>query len=87
MRLATIRTDSGTRCVRVDDESAVETGHPDVGALLADPDWRSIAATASGPQHDVDALDHAPLVIAPEKVICVGLNYLDHIAETGRPRP
>ncbi len=87
MRLATIRLDDTTTCVRVDDDAAVETGHTDVGALLADPDWRSVAAAADGPRHQPDTLDHAPLVVAPEKVICVGLNYLDHIAETGRERP
>lgn len=87
MRLATIRTASGTRCVRVDDDQVVETGHPDVGELLRDPAWRTMAADADGPQHVLDDLDYAPLVTNPEKVICVGLNYLDHIAETGRARP
>lgn len=87
MRLATIRTAAGTRCVRVEDDGAVETGHPDVGALLTDPDWRSVAADADGHRHGSGGLDYAPLVPHPEKVICVGLNYLDHIAETGRPRP
>ena len=89
MRLATIRTESGTRCVRVDeaDGVAVETGHTDVGALLAEPGWRSSAAGRDDRRHDLAGLDYAPLVPHPEKVICVGLNYLDHIAETGRPRP
>lgn len=87
MRLATIRTAAGTACVRVDGDAAVDTGHADVGALLANPDWRAIAARADGPRHDLGHLDHAPLVPRPEKVICVGLNYLDHIAETGRERP
>ena len=87
MRLATVRTGSATRCVRVDDGAAVETGHSDVGALLTDPSWRAMAAEADGARHELDGLDYAPLVTAPEKVMCVGLNYLDHIAETGRPRP
>lgn len=87
MRLATIRTAAGTRAVRVDDDAAVETGHADVGELLADPRWLSSAEHADGDRHDLDALDHAPLLPAPDKIICVGLNYLDHIAETGRPRP
>lgn len=88
MRLATIRTGpTTTTCVRVDDDIAVETGHRDVRALLDESDWRSIAAAADGPRHELADLDHAPLVPNPEKVICVGLNYLDHIAETGRARP
>ena len=40
-----------------------------------------------GPRHAVDSLDFATLVTWPEKTICVGLNYLDHIAETGRTPP
>ena len=87
MRLATIRTGDGHACVRVDDDAAVETGHVDVGVLLAEPDWRELAAAADGARHDVGSLDYATLIPHPEKVICVGLNYLDHIAETGRDRP
>jgi acylpyruvate hydrolase len=87
MRLATIRTPDGNRAVSIDDDVAFETGHRCVGQLLADPDWRHLAATADGPHHPADALEYAPLVPHPEKVICVGLNYLDHIVETGRPKP
>jgi acylpyruvate hydrolase len=87
MRLATIRTPDGTRAVRVDDDGAVETGHPDVGALLRDGDWRRSARDAAGRRHEIGGLDYAPPVTHPDKIICVGLNYLDHIAETGRARP
>lgn len=89
MRLATIRHEDDTCCVRIDeaDGVAIETGHPDVGALLQDPVWRSTAAHADGARHDVAHLDYATLLTSPEKVICIGLNYLDHIAETGRTPP
>ncbi|MGH3565417.1 MAG: fumarylacetoacetate hydrolase family protein [Pseudonocardia sp.] len=84
MRLATIRTATGTRAVRVDAAAAVETGDADVRALLERPGWAEQAAAAAGPVHSVDSLDYAPLVTAPEKIICVGLNYRDHIAESGK---
>ena len=87
MRLATIRTRAGVRAVRVDADHAVETGHADVGSLLADPDWRAVAAAAAGPVHDVAALDLAPVVPAPSKIVCVGLNYRTHILEMGRDLP
>lgn len=87
LRLATIRTSAGTRCVRIDSDTAVETGHRDVGELLASPVWRESAATAAGLIHSLDALDYATLVSRPEKVICVGLNYRDHIAEMGNDLP
>ncbi|MDT7563877.1 MAG: hypothetical protein QOG76_2501, partial [Pseudonocardiales bacterium] len=34
MRLATLRTPNGTRAVRVEGDTAIELGAPDVGALL-----------------------------------------------------
>jgi acylpyruvate hydrolase len=87
MRLATIRTAAGTRAVRLDGRQAVETGDADVRALLDRPDWRAHATAAAGPVHDVDGLDYAPLVPAPEKILCVGQNYADHIAEMGHEPP
>ena len=87
MRLATIRTATGTRAVRVDETQAVETGDADVRALLERTDWAAHAAAAAGPVHAVDGLDYAPLVPAPEKILCVGQNYRDHIAEMGNEPP
>ena len=49
MRLATIRTATGTRAVRIDPTQAVETGDADVRALLDRPDWAAHAAAAAGP--------------------------------------
>jgi acylpyruvate hydrolase len=88
MRLATIRTAAGTRAVRIDSGGqAVETGDADVRALLERPDWPTHAAAVAGPVHAVDGLDYAPLVPAPEKILCVGQNYRDHIAEMGNEPP
>ncbi|HZI96763.1 MAG TPA: fumarylacetoacetate hydrolase family protein [Actinomycetales bacterium] len=87
MRLATIRTAGGTRAVRVDADGAVELGHDDLGDLLRLPHWRTEAAQAAGPRHDLAGLDYAPPVPRPEKVFCVGLNYRQHILEMGRELP
>ncbi|MGQ0575026.1 MAG: fumarylacetoacetate hydrolase family protein [Pseudonocardia sp.] len=87
MKLATVRTDRGTRAVRVDDDGAVDLGHADVRAVLQRPDWRAEAAAATGEPVALEGLDYAPLVPAPEKIICVGLNYRDHIVEMGRELP
>jgi acylpyruvate hydrolase len=87
MRLATIRTDGGTRAVRVDGLSATDVGFSDVGALLSEPDWHARAASATGTQRDGRDLDYAPLVPWPEKIVCVGLNYRSHILEMGRDLP
>ncbi|MCX5243313.1 fumarylacetoacetate hydrolase family protein [Streptomyces prunicolor] len=87
MKLATIRTASGTAAVRVDEDAAVELGAVDLGAFLARPDWRNAARTADGPRHEPAGLDYAPLVPNPEKIFCVGLNYRTHILEMGRELP
>ncbi|MGW2559697.1 fumarylacetoacetate hydrolase family protein [Streptomyces sp. NPDC001514] len=87
MKLATIRTAGATAAVRIDGDTAVETGHRDLGALLADPDWKRLAAAAAGTAHAVGSLDYAPVVPRPGKIICVGLNYRNHILEMGRELP
>ena len=46
MKLATLRTDDGTRVVVLDWESLVDLGDPDLGAFLARPDWAQRAAVA-----------------------------------------
>lgn len=91
MKLATIRTAAGTRAVRIDGDvdggTAVETGDADLRALLEQPGWAERAAAADGPTHAVADLDYAPLVPSPEKIICVGLNYRDHVREMGHEMP
>lgn len=87
MRLATIRTADGTRAVRVDNDVATEIDAPDVGALLADAGWARRAAAANGATHAVGSLEFAPVVPRPSKIVCVGLNYRNHILEMGRDLP
>jgi acylpyruvate hydrolase len=73
--------------VRVDGDRLIEIGCPDVGALLAMPDWQQRAESASGTAHDAAGADFAPLVLNPGKIVCVGLNYRHHILEMGREIP
>ncbi len=87
MKLATVRTASGTAAVRLEEDGAVHLGAPDVGALLSDPEWRDRAASAAGERFATETLDFAPLVPRPEKIVCVGLNYRNHIEEMGRELP
>jgi acylpyruvate hydrolase len=87
VKLATIRTASGTAAVRIEDDQAVEVGAADVGELLRRAGWRDDAAAAAGARHDRAGLAYAPLVPSPRKIICVGLNYRSHILEMGRELP
>ncbi|MFF7073253.1 fumarylacetoacetate hydrolase family protein [Streptomyces pseudovenezuelae] len=82
-----VRTDEG----RLLDLSSVT---PDIdGVFLASGGVdRARAAVAAGrlPELDADGLRIGAPVTRPGKVICVGLNYRDHAAETGAaipPRP
>jgi len=36
------------------------------------------------PDYALEAITYAPVIPDPGKIICVGLNYRDHVAETGR---
>jgi acylpyruvate hydrolase len=87
VKLATITTADGSRAVRIDNDVVVETGHADLGALLANDDWSELAANASGRARPVSEATFATLIPRPGKVICVGLNYRNHILEMGRGLP
>ncbi|MGP4026000.1 fumarylacetoacetate hydrolase family protein [Actinomadura sp. 3N407] len=87
MKLATVRTDDGTRAARLTSGGYVLLDAPDVGALLAREDWPDEAAAAGGEPRPADAADLAPVVPRPGKVLCVGLNYRPHILEMGRDLP
>ncbi|MCU1679438.1 MAG: hpcE [Amycolatopsis sp.] len=86
MRLATLRTGDGTRAVRIDGDRYVELDAVDVGELLARDGWRT-AAGAGTPIHSLVDADFAPVVPKPGKILCVGLNYRNHILEMGRELP
>lgn len=83
MRLTTIRTATGTRAARVEGEELVLLPASDVGEFLrsgADPDQDGEVLAAAD-------VTRAPLVPRPSKVVCVGVNYRDHITEMGREVP
>jgi len=42
---------------------------------------------ATGPRHRLADITFLPPIPDPDKIICVGLNYLSHILEGGRPKP
>jgi len=88
VKLATIRRGGETTAARIEDDHAVEIQRV-VGlrALLNRPDWRAFAEGADGPRHDLAELDFAPLMPRPDKIVCVGLNYANHILEMGRELP
>lgn len=92
MKLATIRAGKVTRAVKAEGDVLVDLGAGDLGEFLAAGDWREAAAAASAATagavtYPVAGADFAPLVPNPSKVVCVGLNYRNHIQEMGRELP
>ncbi|MBB3957584.1 fumarylacetoacetate hydrolase family protein [Novosphingobium sediminicola] len=49
-------------------------------AIAAD----ALASLADGEAFALDAIKLLPVIPDPEKILCVGLNYASHVAETGR---
>ncbi len=88
MKLVTIRTAEGTRAGRLEGDTVIELTSSDVGAVLAGGAASLEAAgTADGPRHNYADVDLAPVIPRPPKIICVGQNYMAHIAEMGSTPP
>ncbi len=73
--------------VRIEGDEAVELDAADVGDVLRRDDWQDWAAAAAGARRPVADLDYAPLIVAPDKIVCCGLNYRTHILEFTRELP
>ncbi|WP_183094996.1 fumarylacetoacetate hydrolase family protein [Nocardioides stalactiti] len=82
-RWATLRWLDSTRLARRDGDEYVVYARTGIADLFDHPPGM---AEGIG-RLPVAGADHAPLSPAPARVICVGLNYADHIAEMGRERP
>lgn len=90
--LATLRVSESTRCAVRTGDTYTLLSAPDVGALLAEPDWRAELAGEALSEPAAQSIpvaeaDYAPLVTSPGKILCCGHNYAGHIAEMGRPTP
>lgn len=96
MRLATINTSAGLR-LHVRGRSgyvdlAEATGNPrfgDVQSFLEDgvTAMDAAGAAAAGEGREFQPEEFGPSVPAPERILCLGLNYSEHIAEGGRETP
>lgn len=95
MKLATLRVGVGggtTAAARLDGTTENGTyteieGYGDLAALFAVEDWRATAEAASGTGHAAGTVELETVIPEPSKVLCVGLNYTEHILEMGRDLP
>ena len=87
MKLATLRTATGTIAVRVDGTTATHLeGFRDVGEILSAGALDDVSGL-SGYTEPFDEARLAPVIRGAQKVVCVGLNYRNHILEMGRELP
>ena len=87
MRIASFRRPDGTASFgRIERDTIVDCGTPGQDAWLKDAlaagvDLALLATTGTLALADVTLL---PTLPNPTKILCVGLNYATHVAETGR---
>jgi 2-keto-4-pentenoate hydratase/2-oxohepta-3-ene-1,7-dioic acid hydratase in catechol pathway len=83
MRLATILTPAGPTAALFQDGGYVELPGQTVRGLLT----RASFDVKTGPTHKADAVKLLPPIPDPPKILCIGLNYRDHAAESGAAIP
>ena len=91
MKLATFKTAQGESYGLVTGKGIVDlkrylgNQYPDLKSLIAGNGFTQ-AAQYMGEQPDYQASDVTwlPVIPNPDKIICVGLNYQEHVVETGR---
>jgi len=69
-----------------DTGDALRVRYADLRAVLAAGATAELAAS-DGDELALEALSLLPPVPNPDKILCIGLNYLSHITETGRDKP
>jgi 2-keto-4-pentenoate hydratase/2-oxohepta-3-ene-1,7-dioic acid hydratase in catechol pathway len=89
MKLCSFTKDGTASYGLVTEAGIVDLGRrfaaPTLRDFLAAGDLAAAAALAAEPaDYAFDAVAHDPVIPNPDKIICVGLNYHDHIQETGR---
>lgn len=83
MRLATILTPAGPTAALFRDGYYTELPGQTVRGMLAREEFN----VQQGIRHAADTVKLLPPIPDPAKIICIGLNYRDHAAETGAAIP
>lgn len=94
MKLVSFRKDGRSAYGIVEGDGIVDAharfggDHPTLRSLLYPQGLKALAALA-GTSADVAlaSVELLPVVPDPEKIFCIGVNYMSHLIETGRPKP
>lgn len=87
MHLVTVRTSDATRAARVEGDELVLLPHADVRAVIDSDGGIASVADIDGDRLPSSEADLAPVIPHPDKIVCVGVNYRDHVEEMGRDVP
>ena len=92
MKLATFRINGEKRIGRVENDILVDLSKADVpremiAFLEAGDAALSKAQNYKGQEHQLSQVELCPPIHRPPKILAVGLNYKDHIEETGLATP
>lgn len=92
MRLISFLRPDGTASYGTTDGTTIRDAGAELGALYAD--LRAVLTAGAvaeldgkGPELGFDDVTHLPTIPNPDKILCIGLNYMSHIKETGRDKP
>ncbi|MFX1317961.1 MAG: fumarylacetoacetate hydrolase family protein [Promethearchaeota archaeon] len=91
MKLVSYATDAGPRVGVLDNGEVIPTpGIPSMLDYLSDPSLKSTIEAALIGRIEAKPIDEVNLLAPlprPTKIIAIGLNYKDHVKETGREMP
>jgi ureidoglycolate lyase len=85
MKLVTFSAGGAVQTGRVEHDSVVSLGNGCMRDLIACRD--GAAASAAGPRFKLSEVRLLPPIPRPGKIMAIGLNYADHIRETGAAMP
>ena len=71
----------------IDAGARLRDRYPDLKAVLAAGALDELRGLADAPADIRDGVEHLPIIPNADKILCVGINYMSHIKETGREPP
>lgn len=72
----------------VDAHARLGAAYPTLRSTIDPAGLSQLASMAAeAPDLPLAAVELLPVVPDPDKIFCIGVNYLSHLIETGRPRP
>jgi 2-keto-4-pentenoate hydratase/2-oxohepta-3-ene-1,7-dioic acid hydratase in catechol pathway len=92
MRLVSFQAGGAASYGIVEGDGIIDAGRrlgaavPDLRAALAVPE-RLRALQGAQPDHLLAAVELLPVIPNPDNILCIGVNYMSHLKETGRDTP